>query len=102
MDENADGLANVLHHNTQLQELCLDDNDLQTTSAIKIAKALQDILAFRVLSLCNNMITDETADYIAAAITCNIKLIELNIGKNNLKTVDAIRIVNALKGIHIR
>ena len=100
-DENADGLANVLHHNTQLQELCLDGNDLQTTSAIKIAKALQGISTLRVLSICNNMITDETAKYIAAAIFCNIKLIELNIGKNNLKTVGAIKIVNALRARHM-
>ena len=60
-DENADGLTNILCRNTQLQKLCLDGNDLQATSAIKIAKALQGISTLRVFSICNNMITDEAA-----------------------------------------
>ena len=49
-DEVADGLANILYHNTQLQELHFNGNDL-TTSAIKIAKALQGFSTLRVFSI---------------------------------------------------
>ena len=88
--EVADSLANILHHNTQLQELHFVGNNMQTVCTIKIAKALQGISTLRAFSICNNMITDKAADDIAAATTCNIKLMECNISKNNPQTIGAI------------
>ena len=98
-DEVTGRLINILHHNTHLQEIHLDGNDLQTISAMKIIKALQGISTLRVFSICNNMITDEAADDIAAAVTSNMNLSEFNISKNNLQTIGVIKVLNALKGI---
>ena len=98
-DENADALANILHLNTQLQELHLDGNELRTTSAIKIAKALQGISTLRVLSICDNKITKEAANDFAGAISCNAHLHEFSISRNNLQATGAIKIAKGLQNI---
>ena len=141
--EAADHLANVIHNNTQLQEICLNGNNLQTNSTVRIVKALYCIenVSFnnsnitddaessistitsetslettstiittkavslhnvmRVIKLCisSNNITDEAADDIAAAISCNIHLQQLNLSDNNLQTSGIIKITRNLQEI---
>ena len=48
----------------------------------------------------NNNITDEATDDIAADISCNIYLQELNLGSNNLQTSGAIKITRELQNIN--
>ena len=94
--EDADHLVNIIHNNTQLQEISLNGNNLQTNNTIKIAKALHCVQA---ISFHNNNVTDEAADDIAAAISCNTKLQELNLSGNNLQKAGVIKIVKALRDI---
>ena len=74
-------------------------NNLQSTGAIKIAKALQYVSTLTKLNIIDNCITDEAADDIAAAIYNNIELQELNISKNNLRSTGIIKIAKALQNI---
>ena len=48
-EEAADDIANVLSHNTNLQELHLSRNNLQSAGIMKIAKGLQSVLNLTML-----------------------------------------------------
>ena len=70
-DEAADDIATAISCNIYLQELNLGSNNLQTSGAIKITKALQKISMLTKLYIdCNNII-DEVADDIGLAPSCN-------------------------------
>ena len=96
-DEAADDIAAVISCNIHLQELNLDTTNLQTSGAIKITRGLQKISTLTKLCFHGNLITDEAADDIAAAISCNTHLQELNLGSNNLQTSGTIKIAKALQ-----
>ena len=96
-DIAADGIAVVISHNRDLQEVYLSSNDLQTLGVIKIAKSLQKILSLTKLYIDHNSITDEAADDIAAAISCNRKLQEFDISGNNLRLAGVLKVMEALK-----
>ena len=71
-DEAANDVALVLHHNAHLQEL---DIGLTQNGVICIMKALQSITTLRVLKMKGNeLITDKTAESIAAAVSSNTEL----------------------------
>ena len=95
----ADNIANILQHKTQLEDICLKGNCLQTNNAITIVKALQNTLALKVLSICDINITDAASDDIATIISHNMYLQELNLGNNYLQAPGAIKIVKALQSI---
>ena len=70
----ADNLINILHCNTQLQELSINRNDLQPSNVIKIAKALCG-----GIRVCNksNINTDDSINHFSADIAtpqCNNNL----------------------------
>lgn len=98
-DEAADDIAAAISCNIHLQELNLGNNDLQAPGTIKIVKSLQKISSLTKLYLNHNKITDEAADDIAAAISCNIYLQELNVGGNCLQSSGAIVILRSLQRI---
>ena len=98
-DEAADDIATVISCNIDLQELNLGNNNLQTSSSIKIAKSLQKISSLTKLYINHNNITHEAADDIAAAISCNIHLQELNLDNNNLQTAGIVRIARSLNRV---
>ena len=98
-EEAANVIATVFSINTDLQELNLGGNDLQKLGAIKIAKGLQKISSLTKLYIDHNNITDEAADDIAAAISCNIHLQELNLGGNDFRTSGIIVILRSLQKI---
>ena len=62
------------------------------SGAIKIARRLQKISTLTKLCFCGNLITDRVADDIAAAISCNIHLQELNIGNNDFTPPGALKL----------
>ena len=66
--EAADDIATVLTHNTQLQQLYLGRNHLQTEVAIKIAKVLLGVTTLTVFDIESSNINDKNADSIAAII----------------------------------
>ena len=92
-------IAAAISSNTQLQELDISDNNLQATGTIKILKALQGISTLTMLYMRKNSITDNVADDIAAVISCNTQLQELDISDNCFKTSGAIKITKALQQI---
>ena len=87
----ADDIAAAISCNTQLQELVISDNDLQTTGAVTVS--------LTKLYIGNNKITDKAADDIAAAISCNAQLQELDISDNELQTAGTIIISKGLQSI---
>ena len=78
-DEAANDVALVLHHNTHLQEL---DIGLTQNGVMCIMKALHSIIALRVLKMKGNeLITDEAAESIAAAVSSSTELQMFDISK---------------------
>ena len=82
-DVVANNIAAVISCN-KMQELDVSSNGLQTTGAIKLARALQNISTLTNLYINNNNIKDEAADDIAAALSCNPHLEEIDIGENKV------------------
>ena len=97
-EDAADHIANAVSF-CVLQELNLGSNNLQTSGIIIIARTLQNISSLTKLYIHNNSITDEAADDIAAAISCNIHLQELNLGGNNLQLSGIIIIARTLQNM---
>ena len=73
-DKAADDIATAVSCNNRLQELDINDNELQTTGAVTISKALQKISTLTKLYISKNNITDKAAD--APALSCNAELQE--------------------------
>ena len=68
-DRVADDIAGIIYSNTQLQDLEISKNNIQSTGAIKIAKSLQqNVSTLTKLYITNNSITSEAAIDIATAI----------------------------------
>ena len=98
-EEAGNVIATAFSFNTDIQELNLGGNDLQKLGAIKIAKGLQKISSLTKLYIDHNNITDDAADDIAAVISCNIHLQELNLGNNYLQASGTIKIAKSLQKI---
>ena len=98
-DQAADCIANILSHNTNLQDLCLDGNKLgiEGTLPVVIAEKLKSMETLTHLSLCNNNITHEASDDIAAVILKNTVLHTLILSYNNLQSIGAIKIAGSLQ-----
>ena len=95
--EAADDIAAAISCNIHLQEFDIGRNNLQAVGAIKIAKGLQNISTLTKLYINDNNITHEATDDIAAAICCNNHLQQFNIGRNNLGSLDIIKIAKSLQ-----
>ena len=95
--EAGEALASVIMHNTRLEELYLDSNNL-AVGTMKVAKSLQHITTLKVLSLDNNNITQEGSEELALAIKSNEQLEKLWLSDNNLHS-SAIVILNCLATI---
>ena len=95
--EAGEALASVIMHNTRLEELYLDSNNLGI-GTLKVARSLQHITAVKVLSLENNNIPQEASEELALAIKSNKQLKKLSLNDNNLHS-SAIVILNSLATI---
>ena len=95
----AGDIAVILSHNTDLQELYFDNNIVQTSSVIKIARGLQNTSSLKEFNISNNNIGNEAADDIAAVLYHNTDLQKFYIQGNNLETSGAIKIARALQNI---
>ena len=70
--EAADHLANVIYNNTQLQEICLNGNNFQKDSAVKIVKSIETVPY-------NSIISDDTTSTAAiSAVTSETGLLILS------------------------
>ena len=94
-----EAIANIIagiYSNKHLQEIDVSRKNLQSTGAIKIAKALQNISTLKKLYINDNQITDGAAGDIAAAISSNRQLQELDISNNLFQSVGILTIANSL------
>ncbi|XP_065918812.1 protein NLRC3-like [Dysidea avara] len=101
IDGSTDDIASVLSYNTKLLELYLNENNLQTDGAIKIAKSLQNTTTLTVFDISNNNIGKEAADDIAVVLSCNTNLQQLYLNNNNLQTEGTIKVAKSLQNIAI-
>ena len=95
--EADEALASVIMHNTGLEELYLNDNNLRA-GTLKVAKALQHITTVRILGLGNNNIPQEACDELALAIKSNKHIKKLGLSDNNLHSSGNV-ILNSLTTI---
>ena len=99
-DKAANDIAATISCNTGLQVLNINGNDLKTSGAIIISRALQKVSTLTKLYINSNKIACEAAGEIAAAISCNRKLQDVDVSENNLQTKGTIKIMRALQRIH--
>ena len=96
-NEAVDDIADILSHNTKLEDLELQIKNLTVNSSRKISKALQHTSTLHKLIMANCSITSESADSIAAVLSHNTKLYELNLDGNFLQGAGINMIFDALK-----
>ena len=94
--QSADNVAAVIYCNPTLEQLWLDGNGLLDTGVIQICRTLKHVTKLRILSLCSNGISDDSAEELSAAISSNDLLEDLLLGNNNLQSVGICRIVHSL------
>jgi len=99
-DENSDELSVEISNNKRLASLDVSQNNLTAIGAIKIAKALQSITTLQTFLANNCNLTDETSEDIAAALTCNPLLTELDISWNKLTGGGTVKIIQSLSNHH--
>ena len=95
--ECAAELAGILENCTNLQELYLGDNMLETTGTLEILKALKTTCNLRILTLSNNKITKEAASGICKVIAIHFDLNVLLLGGNELQSEGVRAIVEAVR-----
>ena len=83
-------IANVLNNNNKLQELDLSHNDIEATGATTIFKKAS-ISSLSTLIISHNNISDNV-DFLAAFLSRNINLEEIDFSHNNLQSAGAIKV----------
>ena len=91
-------LVGLITKSKSLQELYLNDLNLKTNGAIKIAESLSSISELKILDFQNNIITEEAAKQIACVISNNVALEQLYLSGNHLQ-LGITKIFKALRGI---
>ena len=91
----AEDLANVIKTNSNLEQLCLENNNLGPSAAV-ILQALKENSQLKVLSLGRNNMTGQVAEDLANVIKNNSGLQELYLYDNDLKSSTTV-ILQALK-----
>ena len=81
--EAGEALASVIMHNTGLEELYLNSNNLGI-GTVKVAKSLQHITTLKTLSLTSNKIPQEASEELGLAIESNRLLKKFWLSSNNL------------------
>ena len=85
-----DDLIVFLSQNTELKELDISSNNLQTGGAIKVFQNIKHLTSFTKLNIAHNMIDDEAMEYIAIVLSNCSELVELNLSHNNLRNISAL------------
>ena len=96
-NEVADDLAEILSQNFELKEIDLSNNCLQAKGASTVCKGLGNFTNLTKLCLSDNKITDEAVHDVAAVLSQNKFLEELDISYNNLGVSDALQIFLSMK-----
>ena len=96
-DRASDELATLLFHNPLLQEIDLSYNNLSTSNAVKIFKAMRSFSKLETINIGYNKITSEAAKSIKTVVLHNHNLHTLNMSFNFLKSKGYIEIFNGMK-----
>ena len=83
-DVALDELTAFLLQNTELEELDISGNNLQTTGAIHLFQNLKQITTFTKLNIAQNSITDKATESIASVLSNCSEVVELNLSYNSL------------------
>ena len=97
--KDADIMAGMICTSKELQELDVCESSLNSADAIKILKALQNVSTLTKLYICNNKMTDNEVEDIAAVLSCNTQLQELNMNENQFQAVGIMAITKSLRYI---
>ena len=95
-NEAADNIAAVLSQNTYLNELYLANNYIEASDIIVLCKGMSKISDLTHLDMSCNKITDEAAHDIAALLSHNPELKELDLSNNLMQATGATRIFNVI------
>ena len=98
-NEAANEFANVLLHNTTLQEFDISYNTLSTLDTVKILRGMMNISSLLAINVNYNDITSEAADELSTVLLHNTSLQKFDLSHNNLSTSDAARIFKGMKNI---
>ena len=92
-------IATLLFHNSELEELDLSNNFMQTSGLVTVFKSLRNILNLRKVHLQGNIISREAANDIAVIFSHNTKLEELDISCSSLHLAGATKILEYTRHI---
>ena len=98
-DVAADSIANIISHNTKLQELYLNKNSLNAGGICIIMKVIKCLITLRVIDISSNHIGKEAVQETKLALSININIRELYLSDTKLQTNGAIEIARALKAV---
>ena len=99
-DEAVYSISAVISSSTKLQMLNFSGS--RNLSAIKIRvimRGLQSVFTLKRVNISRNNITDDLANNIVTALSCNIQLQEFDISLNSLQAPGTIKITKALQQI---
>ena len=97
-DQGAEMIAAVLVETISLAKLDLSNTMLNSFKAAKICDASNSITSLKILNLNYNDIDNEAAKSIAAVISNNNFIEEMNLSHNKLSYTGVLNITNALSG----
>jgi len=95
--EAVDDIGDLLSHNIQMQELQLQFSNLTGIDCIKISHALRSTSSLLKLCIPNSNLTSESAGSIAAVLSHNTQLQELNLDRNSLECLGIMQVLEGLK-----
>ena len=88
--EAADDIANFLFYNSDLQEVNVSHNKLYSAGITKILDGMINVSGLTKFSIGSNNIRNLAEDCIAKFLSCNVKLIELDLSYNIFINIAAI------------
>ena len=94
-----DDIANVLMHNTELEDLNFSNNELLSDDIIRICFAMENILKLKRIDVSCNRITSEAADDIANVLSQNANLQELYLSNNYLQSHGIVTMFNKMSTV---
>jgi len=97
INSEAAGDLSVIFNKATLQYFYIQNNQLGSTGAIKIAKALHRTTSLIEFDISGNDIGSEAAGDIAAVLSNNNKLQKFSTSKNSLETFGGLKITRALQ-----
>ena len=99
-NQTAYTIAAFLSNNTTLKNVHLKfDYYIEVANAIRIFKSMKKISTLKIFEICFSECVDQAANSIAEVLANNKQLEEIDLSRNNLRAVSAIKIFNGMKNL---